>query len=192
MLLVMSSREAKVLVVDDCGFNILAVMNLLNEFNLSCDTCNDGLQAIDLVKARSSESKIHPMYEMILMDYSMPECNGIEATKEIRSFLTSAGDKQPYICCLTAYSDQKFKDAAMEAGMDNLLVKPIFYESMKDILNLTGELEIDGEILELDISGRSIEGRVDLFRLGCTFMDRDYPRLKFYAIYGLNAPERRW
>ena len=133
--------RVRVLVVDDCGFNIMAVMNVLSQFGFSCDTCNDGLEAIDLVKARYNNGKstgANDMYEAIMMDYSMPQCNGVQATIEIREFLAQVGSPQPYICCLTAYSEQEYKDAAKEAGMNNLLTKPINYLAMQDVLIKAG------------------------------------------------------
>ena len=63
------------------------------------------------------------------MDFSMPECDGPSATVAIREILTKHGiarAEQPFIACLSAYSDKAFKDAALAAGMDCFLTKPIF------------------------------------------------------------------
>ena len=83
-------------------------------------------------------SGANDMYEAIMMDYSMPECNGVQATIEIREFLAQVGSPQPYICCLTAYSEKGYRDAAEEAGMNNLVVKPINYISMQEVLIKAG------------------------------------------------------
>lgn len=58
------------------------------------------------------------MYDLIFMDFSMPCCDGCEATRQIRSYLTRLNLAVPYICCLTAYSEKKYLVAATEAGMD--------------------------------------------------------------------------
>ena len=69
-----------------------------------CDTCNDGMEAITLVKARleSGES----MYKLILMDYAMPVCDGRTAARSIRSMMMNyLTDENPFICCMTAFSE---------------------------------------------------------------------------------------
>lgn len=69
------------------------------------------------------------MYKLVMMDFSMPVCDGATATKAIRSLLTKKGysrEQQPFICCLSAYSEQEFKDIAFGSGMDLFLTKPIF------------------------------------------------------------------
>ena len=135
------SSSHMVLIVDDCCFNLSATASLFMQFNLKCDTCNNGQEAISLVKARQESDE--PMYKLILMDYSMPECGGLRATQAIRSlinFAVSWGSdvKQPLICCLTAYNEKSYKDAAKKSGMDCLLVKPIFKASAHKILIKAG------------------------------------------------------
>ena len=116
-----------VLVVDDCNFNLCAVESLLLQFDVICDTCNDGMEAIDLVKARLESGEA--MYKLILMDYSMPVCDGRTATSAILSMFKGNGNRlanQPFICCMTAYAEETYKDAALKAGMDHVIVKPFF------------------------------------------------------------------
>ena len=107
--------------------NMVAVTSLFMQFNYKSDCCNDGQEAIEAIKARI-EDKL-PMYKLIMMDFSMPVCNGPTATRAIRSFLAEQGwekKQQPLICCLSAYNEQEFKDKAFDSGMDLFLIKPIF------------------------------------------------------------------
>jgi len=64
--------------------------------------------------------KFQTTYSLILMDYCMPVCNGFEATIKIRKFLNQSNPnlKQPFIVCLTSYTENSFKREAQEAGMD--------------------------------------------------------------------------
>ena len=55
---------------------------------MESDYCTDGNEAINLVKARANSSN-YPMYKLILMDYSMPECDGPTATAKIRNYLSN-------------------------------------------------------------------------------------------------------
>lgn len=71
------------------------------------------------------------MYKLILMDFSMPNCDGPTATKLIRKFIaehssTSNQLRQPYICFMTAYGEKKMKRVAEGSGCNNYLVKPVF------------------------------------------------------------------
>ena len=54
------------------------------------------------------------MYEIILLDYSMPEMDGPQVATEIRRIFQSSillnEDKVPYICCCTAYAEALFND----------------------------------------------------------------------------------
>ena len=72
------------------------------------------------------------MYKLILMDFSMPECDGPSSTNLIRRFLgdTQAREEQPFICFLTAYTDGEFQKIAEMAGSDYFIKKPIFKNTM--------------------------------------------------------------
>ena len=70
-----------------------------------------------MVKNRAA-SLSQPMYRLILMDFSMPICDGPKATMTIRSFLTENMLQQPFIRFLSAYSEQSYRTVAHEAGSD--------------------------------------------------------------------------
>ena len=80
------------------------------------------------------------MYEIILLDYSMPEMDGPQVATEIRRIFQSSillnEDKVPYICCCTAYAEASFKRQALAAGMDHFLTKPIHAQELDEILLL--------------------------------------------------------
>ena len=130
-----NSDENLVLIADDCSFNIVAVQSLLLQFNLKSDVCVNGHEAVKLVKNRLKADPQKPMYKLVLMDFSMPKCDGPEATKQIRQYLLKKNSqKQPLICCLTAYTDKPFKDIAKEAGIDCFLSKPVFKTTIHKLL----------------------------------------------------------
>ena len=75
------------MIADDCPFNIVALQSLLLQFNIKSDYCVNGLEAIQQVKERHKSKLTKPMYKLILMDFSMPKCDGCKATRGIRDFL---------------------------------------------------------------------------------------------------------
>ena len=73
------------------------------------------------------------------MDYSMPIYDRPSATREIRRFLSeNQPDHQPFICILTAYTDQSYQDMAIKAGSDDFATKPITIETLKQTLLKAG------------------------------------------------------
>lgn len=80
------ASNSKILLVDDNSFSTVATQCILHQYGIECDSALDGREAINLVKQRYEKFK--STYVLILMDYCMPICNGFEATKKIRKFLT--------------------------------------------------------------------------------------------------------
>lgn len=117
--------------MDDCQFNVVAIQSLMSQFDEKSDFCNNGKEAIAAVKARIDANL--PPYNLIMMDFSMPECDGPTATKIIRLSYQDSGcpkDKQPFISCLSAYSEKSHKKLALSSGFDCFLVKPIFKKNI--------------------------------------------------------------
>ena len=73
------------LVADDCPFNICALQSLLEQFNLKSETACNGIEAVQLLESRIEKGQ--PVYDLILMDYSMPLCDGLKATESLRARL---------------------------------------------------------------------------------------------------------
>lgn len=117
--------KAPVLVVDDNTFNTIALQSLLMKFGIESDTAYDGNQAIYWVKQRFRTQG--NAYKLILLDYSMPECNGAQASMKIRKFMNKHLKKkdQSLICCLTAYTREKYEKEAKSSGMDYFISKPV-------------------------------------------------------------------
>ena len=77
-------------------------------------------------------------YDLILMDISMPNMDGIEAARMIRTFEDRTKASVPIIA-VSANVQEKDRNAALEAGMDGFTEKPIFvdklFEAMKQYLS---------------------------------------------------------
>ena len=123
-----------VLIVDDNFYNLTAIINMMSRFNLKADTAMDGDEAVQLIRDRIESE--HTTYKLIMMDYAMPNCNGGEATKQIRLLLFSKAPtlEQPFICCLTSYAERSYQALALDAGMNGFLTKPVFQRGIRSLL----------------------------------------------------------
>ena len=103
------------------GFGQARRRKFLADAPLDLRFAKNGAEAQELTK------RFRP--QVILMDMSMPEVNGLDATRAIRNFDIS----QPYIAALTANVDDVSRRACIDAGMDTFLSKPL---SRQELLNL--------------------------------------------------------
>ena len=108
--------DAKVLLVDDNRVNLKVALALFKPYKMQIDTAADGKIAVRMSKEKT--------YDLILMDNFMPGMNGIDATKAIRGDAENQNQKTP-IVALTADVVMGMKEKMLEAGMDDLLSKPI-------------------------------------------------------------------
>ena len=103
----------------------------------------DGTYAVEMVTKLFREKGV--TYDLILMDYTMPEMNGVDATKAIRKFFredVEARVKAPHICLLTSYNDEKLKELALKSGTDSYACKPIFLKEIVNLLRSAGIVEL--------------------------------------------------
>ena len=80
----------KILIVDDAPIVRIGTAMSLTKMGFEVDQAQSGLEALDLVK--------HIRYAVIMMDYQMPEMNGTECARLIRSYESEAGTRTPILC----------------------------------------------------------------------------------------------
>ncbi|MEX0644029.1 MAG: response regulator, partial [Parvularculaceae bacterium] len=73
-------------------------------------------------------------FDIILMDISMPDMDGYQATRAIRIFEESCDIKRSPIVCLTAHVMSRDVEQSEEAGMDDFLSKPISQERLDAVI----------------------------------------------------------
>jgi signal transduction histidine kinase/AmiR/NasT family two-component response regulator len=113
----------KILVVDDVIANRTVVKIALKNTGADITEAKDGRQALEILTSLDGE------IDLVLMDISMPNMNGYEATRAIRALDTGWAKKIPIIP-LTAHTYQEDVDAALEAGMDFHLGKPLNFDTL--------------------------------------------------------------
>lgn len=108
-------ENLRILVVDDLPMNLSMMVMMLQKLGFNADTANNGLEAVQLHKSNP--------YNLIFMDWEMPELDGVEATRRIRSLNNKI--QQPWIIALTANASASHKETCIEAGMNDYLSKPV-------------------------------------------------------------------
>lgn len=124
---VTTPADARILVVDDNPINCKVVTLLLTRLGYVAEQAEDGARA--LLHLQSSGWPA-----LILMDCQMPIMDGDEATRHIRALEASEGRPRLPIVALTASSFEDEKAHCMEAGMDDLMIKPVDATKLQALL----------------------------------------------------------
>ena len=114
-------RPFRVLLAEDNVVNQKVAVHLLEKLGGQVDVVANGREALEMVQSFQ--------YDLILMDCQMPEMDGYEATRQIRSQAV----KLPIIA-LTANAMKGDSQRCLEAGMDDYLTKPITLDSLQAAL----------------------------------------------------------
>ncbi|MEN7549908.1 response regulator [Rapidithrix thailandica] len=122
--------KKNILLAEDNEVNQLLVETLLDDWNYHVDVAENGQIAIDKLKAKH--------YDLVLMDVHMPELDGYDATKAIRTQLDKPKSKIPIIA-MTASALQGEADRCIQAGMDDYISKPfdknVLYEKITRLIH---------------------------------------------------------
>ena len=131
----------KILVVEDIPVNQKVILLTLKKMGYEADVASNGLEAIKACR--------HRRYQVILMDMQMPDMDGLEATRRIRSLLDK--DQQPRIIAMTAHAFDEARQECFAAGMDDFISKPVPPGQLRDMLLRCGppageeQQTVDGE-----------------------------------------------
>ena len=109
-------RPLTILLAEDNGVNRFLAMRLLENHGHRVDAVIDGHAAVAAVAQGD--------YDLVLMDFQMPELDGLEATKRIRASEKGTGRRVPIIA-LTANAMVGDQEKGLAAGMDGYVSKPI-------------------------------------------------------------------
>lgn len=118
--------EKRILIVDDDEMVRMALVELLKPEGYILDVAGSGKEAL----VKIDENK----YDMMMFDIIMPEIDGMELCKKVRS---REEYKEIPIVFLTAKSREQDKEKGLEAGADLFLSKPISPEKLLSIISET-------------------------------------------------------
>ena len=140
-----------VLVIDDDPVACEHTKLILGNAGIACEIASSGAEAVEKVKLRHAR---RDPYNLILVDWQMPEMDGIETTRKIREIIGN----ESAIIILTAYRWDDILEEALSAGVDSFIAKPVFVNSVIDefktaLRNKNAMLE---ELSKVDLTGRHI------------------------------------
>lgn len=116
----------RLLVVEDDYTSALVASTMLQKLGHSVTLVNNGRQAIQRVEQES--------YDCIFMDIQIPEMDGLETSKAIRSSKTHKCPHTP-IVALTAHAMKGDRERVLKAGMNDYITKPITISTLQNILH---------------------------------------------------------
>lgn len=117
--------SAKILIVDDTKMNLVVATEFLKDTKVQIDTAGGGKEAVELALSNK--------YDVILMDQRMPEMDGEEAFRIIRSHTDGPNAETPVIC-LTADAVVGARERYLSKGFNDYLTKPIDSNSLERML----------------------------------------------------------
>ena len=118
------SSSLRILLAEDNTVSQNVFLLLLDRLGYRADLATNGREVVDACTGKS--------YDVVLMDLQMPEMDGFDATRRIRSALSSA--ERPFIVAMTAHALRGDRERCLAAGMDDYLSKPVQIENLKAVL----------------------------------------------------------
>ena len=126
-----SAKGLSILVAEDNDINALLARALLTRLGHRPTIAGTGEAAVESWLAARAAGQ---PYDLVLMDVQMPVMDGLEAARRIRLAETESGGKPTRMLALTANAYAEDREAALTAGMDGLLVKPLDPEWLRQAI----------------------------------------------------------
>lgn len=117
---------SKVLVVDDTATNLKLISGMIKLHGIEPDMALSGKEAISKMEATR--------YDLVFMDYMMPEMNGVDTLKQIRARSVSKNFSGVPVIALTSRSLQRDRTKFIDLGFDEFISKPIDDRELEKLL----------------------------------------------------------
>ena len=119
----MRFEDMDVLIVDDDEIVLQTLSDDLKSLGASAESTGSGERAVEMINSRHKDGRD---YSIVIVDWKMPDMDGIETIRRIR---TEAGPGIP-ILMMSAYDWSDIEDKAKEAGTNGFVSKPIFRSTL--------------------------------------------------------------
>ena len=145
-------EDMAVLIVDDDPVACEHAKLVLEKAGIAAEIAGSGAEAIEMVRLRNA--RMAP-YNLILMDWKMPEMDGLETTRRIREIV----GHESAIIILTAYRWDEAQEDAVKVGVDSFISKPLFaaavMEEFQTAMKRKG-VKAMKEAKKADLTGRRV------------------------------------
>ncbi len=119
-------RNLHILLAEDNPVNRKMGVKFLSRMNYTAITADNGEEAIRAL------SQIQ--FDLVLMDIEMPEMDGLEATRQIRSGGAGEKNRKIPIVAMTAHALTEIRDRCVTAGMNDFVTKPVDFYDLRGII----------------------------------------------------------
>ncbi|GAB4330196.1 MAG: hypothetical protein Kow0037_05750 [Calditrichia bacterium] len=135
-------KGLNILLAEDNKVNQRVSMRLLEKMGHKPTLAENGREAVNTWDQFKKDGK---PFDLILMDVQMPEMDGLEATRRIRTIEKRDGSRVP-IVALTAHALKEDEERCLAAGMDAYLPKPIEMPKLLDVLQKLVKTDLNEEL----------------------------------------------
>jgi len=116
--------KLKVLLIEDEQVIKIIHQNYLEELDCLVELAANGKEALEKLQGSS--------YDLVFLDMGLPDINGIDVIKTFR--METLGKKQTPVISITAYGTESSKQEFLKAGVDEVMIKPVFREQLEIVL----------------------------------------------------------
>ncbi len=116
----------KALIVDDEPMNLVVATGLFKDYKMDVDTADSGKEA--LAKYDSGE------YDVVFMDHMMPEMDGVECMKKLKT-IAGQRERKLIVIALTANAVSGAREMFLKEGFDGFISKPIIISDFERVMN---------------------------------------------------------
>ena len=121
-----AGTERHVLVVEDDRVNQTIVCAMLRNAGYRTSTADDGAQALAMLACND--------YDLVLMDWQMPDMDGLEVTRRLRGGEAGRHGRIVPIVALTANAFVEDRNACLASGMNDFLTKPVLASALETMV----------------------------------------------------------
>ena len=152
-------EDMRILIVDDEEIAAEHARLVLGEVGIQADTSLSGEEALQMLEVKHAK---HTPYNLILLDWKMPEMDGLEVARRIRGRF----DRETTVIILTSFNWDEIMDEALHIGVDSFLAKPLFASNVIDEFERIARknnMSLFREQKRADLKGRRILLAEDIF-----------------------------
>ena len=118
-------KGLRVLVVDDEPMNLIVAEGIFKNYEMSTDLAGSGKEAVEKFRKNN--------YDVVFMDHMMPEMDGVEAMKLIKT-IAKDSDKKAVVIALTANAVSGAREMFMREGFDGFIAKPMHIPDFEHVM----------------------------------------------------------